>query len=369
MISKVLIIRNGPYPVNINEYNDQFIGLARAFSKRNISSDIIFYSKSNYDIVLQDNPSIIIKNTAGIKILRTGIYLNLLKKDALKKYDLIITTEYSQIMTYLLGKKYNNIILYSGPYYNLFKIPILSKIYDVLFTESIDRTMNKILTKSNLATKYLSSKGYHNVKTIGVGQDISRFNEEQEVQNKTSEIIKYMKKRRTLLTVGSIDDRKNFPYTLRIFRTLLGQDDNYQLLVIGDGDRRYVNRHLNKLPSKIKNKIKFVGKIKNQQLQFIYPYAHAFLLPSKKEIFGMVLLEAMYFKAPVISSYNGGSTTMIKKNENGFICNINIEDISHWVSLIVKLNDTYLHDKIVNNAHNTIDQSFTWDALVDSFLQ
>ncbi|APX73335.1 hypothetical protein BTM29_05020 [Companilactobacillus allii] len=369
-MSKVLIVRSGPYPVNINGYNDQFIGLARAFAKKGIKSDIIFYSKNKEsNILIESNPEIVVHNIRGIRILRTGIYPQLLKKSFLKKYDLVITTEYSQIMTVLLGIfSEAPVILYTGPYYNLFKIPCMSAIYDFLFTKTINRHMDKIISKSELATKYLEKKGYSSVKTLGVGQDIKRFQETSHMDENVSKIINEMKKTRTILTVGSIDSRKNYFFTLLVFKKLLTKDPDFQLLIIGNGNDRYIKKGLKMLSKEERKKVKFGGRIDNQQLKYVYPNAFAFLLPSKLEIFGMVLLEAMYFKCPVVSSINGGSTTMIEDGINGYIRNINEDDIEEWVNVLIKLNDKETRKKIIGCARNTIQNEFSWDKLADSFL-
>ena len=51
MRKKIMIVRNGPYPVDINAYNDQFIGLARAFAKVGYDSDIFYYSKKDENTI------------------------------------------------------------------------------------------------------------------------------------------------------------------------------------------------------------------------------------------------------------------------------------------------------------------------------
>lgn len=62
-------------------------------------------------------------------------------------------------------------------------------------------------------------------------------------------------------------------------------------------------------------------RIEQRYLSRVYQACTAFLFPSTYEIFGMVLMEAMYFGLPVISCENGGSTMLIKNGINGFVQN------------------------------------------------
>lgn len=52
----------------------------------------------------------------------------------------------------------------------------------------------------------------------------------------------------------------------------------------------------------------------------VYQSCDAFSLPTRYEIFGMVLLEAMYYGLPTFTTYNGGSSTLMNQ-ENGIIIN------------------------------------------------
>lgn len=52
-------------------------------------------------------------------------------------------------------------------------------------------------------------------------------------------------------------------------------------------------------------------------LKNIYPEEKVFISTSKKEILGMIFLEAMYLGTLTITRLNGGLTTIIKDNFNG----------------------------------------------------
>ena len=81
----------------------------------------------------------------------------------------------------------------------------------------------------------------------------------------------------------------------------------------------------------------------------------------------MVLLEAMYFGTPVISSVNGGSCTLIQNGYNGFV--MENFDSEEWVKCIDSaLADDELVSKMKNNAQKTIEENYTWDMLADTFM-
>ena len=81
----------------------------------------------------------------------------------------------------------------------------------------------------------------------------------------------------------------------------------------------------------------------------------------------MVLLEAMYFGLPVITTINGGSMTLIKDKDTGIICDLN--DVNSWCESIMNLfKDQNLRDKISVNASKLIKENYTWDALSDKFV-
>ena len=59
------------------------------------------------------------------------------------------------------------------------------------------------------------------------------------------------------------------------------------------------------------------------------------LLPTEYEIFGMVLLEAMYYKTVVLTTQNGGSSTLIQNGLNGYI--MQIENGWEWANTILSI--------------------------------
>ena len=89
-----------------------------------------------------------------------------------------------------------------------------------------------------------------------------------------------------------------------------------------------------------------------------------FLLPTQYEIFGMVLLEAMYFGVPIVTTLNGGSSMLIN-NKYGKICKL--QDIDSWVDSVEELVMLREDEKIKISRY--IKNNYTWDKLSERFLE
>ena len=370
MEHKILFVRTASNEINLNQYNLQGVGLGKAFVDLGYDFDYLYLSKKDeYEKIVYENNGhrLMMISKHRIRVFRTGICPKICSREFLSQYEYVISCEYGQYMTYLLSKNSDNVIMYSGPYYNLFKIPVTSYAYDALYTKAENENIKYKFVKSVLAKEFLEEKGYDNVHVVGVGLDTDGFKEKVEKDSKVEKIEKYMKNNKCLLYVGAISDRKNFPFLIQVFKEINKMHPDIKLVIVGKGDRSYIKKYTKDLDKQQRESIKFAGAVDNKQLRYIYPLAKVFLLPSKQEIFGMVLLEAMYLGTPVISSLNGGSKTMINTDENGIV--IEDFDVDKWVEAINKyLTDIGFRNEILHNARKTIEDNYTWDKIAQKML-
>lgn len=91
--------------------------------------------------------------------------------------------------------------------------------------------------------------------------------------------------------------------------------------------------------------------------------ADLFVLPSKYEIFGMVMLESLYFGVPVLSSKTAGSLEILKNEKLGKI--VELEE-NRWINEI-----QYMLSQEYNpsDMKNYIEQNHNWDILAKKYLQ
>jgi glycosyltransferase involved in cell wall biosynthesis len=384
MSKKILLVRATPNDLDINGYNVQQIGLGKVFVKLGYDYDFItfkhdgkhcketvFYEENGHTAKVIEKPR--------FRFFRWGINLDVSKKDFLDQYDLIICQEYYQLQTFLCSRASNKVVLYNGPYYNLFMPKWFSPIYDKFFGPRLNKQIKYKFVKSVLSEQFLAAKGYNGLYNIGVGLDTTRFDNVHEIKPENQELVDFMKKNRCILYVGALSARKNYPFLLETYQKVLEYAPDVKFVMIGKSvvsataklmgikDEAYAAKYYNKLPQKVKDGIYHVKRIENSQLKFIYPLAKAFLLPSKLEIFGMVLLEAMYLGTPVITSRNGGSMTLIDGKETGQI--VPEFDAEKWTSAVMKYIDNPNYtEKVKTNAIRLVRDEYNWFVLANKFL-
>lgn len=382
-MKNILLVRATPNDLDINAYNVQQVGIGKSLVDKGYNYDFITFKKNapRKEIIFYEKNGCRAKciELPRTRILRWGINTNVCKKEFLNKYDLIICQEYYQLETYLISRKSDHVVMYTGPYYNMFLPKCFSPVYDLLFTKKINRQIKHKFVKSVLAYDFMEKKGYTGLINVGVALDVSRFSN-VEILPETQQLIEFMKSNKCLLYVGALIERKNYPFLLEIYKRMLQHDSEIKLVLIGkskvSGVEKYLGKHDSeyaakydeKLTEKEKSGIYHLERLDNPQLRYIYPLAKAFLLPSVLEIFGMVLLEAMYFGAPVVSSRNGGSLTLMADGKCGQI--VNDFDAEKWCKAISKyLEDPQYAQKVAESAMKKVREEYTWDTIVTKILK
>lgn len=371
MSKNILYIRNFASKVNINTYNLQEIGFGKALVRKGFNCDVVYFNGStptvNEEVYEYRGKKLKIIWMKGAKVFSNGIYKELLNRDFLSRYDVIITTEYYQIMTHLLAQRCpEKLILYHGPYNNEGNLFFL-KVYDTFVLPKITKRINRCFVKSDLAKEYLINKGFQIVDTLGVGLDEDKLKEEKienkYISDKLSEIVTKKK----LLYIGVLEERRNIYFLLNVFKRLLSIDPEFRLIIVGNGKERDKKMYREFMEyNYLMDKIVYFPKIEQKHLWQIFSSSDIMLFPSKYDIFGMVLLESMYFNVPIISSLNGGSSTIIEHRKTGIIIEQFDEEV--WVDEILGLvNNPQVKENIKIEQKKAIER-FTWDNIADKLL-
>ena len=374
---KILIIRNFPsyMAVKNNTYNIQEVGLAKALVRKGHACDIVFWTDKDEEVVeipVDNIGRVQVFYRHGKSMMKNTIYIHC--NELFARYDILQPCEYNQMQAWILAKKYpEKTIIYHGPYYSPFnkRYNLMCKIFDMLFLGRYLKQNTQFLVKSNMAGRFLIDKGIKssNVHTVGVGIDTQMLSSNQFLCD--DRIYRKMlqdKETINILYIGRFEERRDIHFIIDVFQKVRMGNDKAILYMIGTGDKEYLDNCFSYIKELgLEDKIVWQEKIEQKFLAKIYQLADFFLLPTEYEIFGMVLLEAMYYKTVVLTTENGGSSTLIQNGFNGYI--MQRKNKWEWANLILDTCENKRQmKKMQDNAFYTIDKYYTWDVLAESFL-
>ena len=365
---KVLIVRSFPNKLNIKSYNVQEIGLAKALRKQGVTCDIVFYNGLSKDHVETIENDIKIYWLKSISLFKNGLFIHINK--ILDEYDIIQVHEYDQLQSWLIytfcPKK---VVIYHGPFYDRFNKGYNLKclVFDHLFLPFSKKAKKKVtcITKSPFATDFLESKGFKKVYTAGVGLDVDHI-----ASNASTEQDLLSPFHFNALYVGKLEERRNIAFLLALAKEAYKENNNFRLTIIGKFDDPGYEAKIRPAFDALLNKgiINHIESVSQKELPALYNASDIFLFTTNYDIFGMILLESMYFGSIPVSTVNGGSKTLIDHGVDGFI--MPDYDMDSWKNLVLELSkDENKLSEMKKNARQKISEHFTWDKLASTFIR
>ncbi len=242
----------------------------------------------------------------------------------------------------------------------------LNSVLDPLF-KLFYKTIGKIaFSSSNFITFYANSirdfaikvgitKNKIIITPTGINLDIKKSNSDIKHEFNISENEKL------ILFVGLHNERKGIDLILRIAHSLKNKDICF--LMVGEGvESNAMKRSSSKLG--LDRKIKFAGTRKD--VHNFYNQSDLFILPSRGEGLAGVLMEAMIYQLPIITSDIVGTKDLITNMENGILCET--ENIDCYSKSIIKLlNDDSLRQKFKDNGVKKIQNGYLWKNNIKKF--
>lgn len=177
-------------------------------------------------------------------------------------------------------------------------------------------------------------------------------------QGRLNELREEYKGKRVILSVGNLLKPKGHDLTIKAFAELASKYDDIILLIIGKGEEY---KNLKELCEKysISDKVKFLNQLPHEEVLHYMEICHMFVLPSWKEGFGIVYIEAMSRGKCVIGCRGEGIEDAVCDNVDGVL--VKPKDVNDLEMKMDKLlsNDDMVK-KIGNNAKNKVLKEFTW---------
>ncbi len=202
------------------------------------------------------------------------------------------------------------------------------------------------------------------VEIVYSGIPLKQIEENEKVLNEKLEAgKKFNPKKAKILTVSSLIKRKNIKTLILAYKKLKKKYPNISLEIIGDGP---LKEKLENLNIKKKLDVKMPGKMDRKKAMEKMVEADIFILPSLKETFGMVYMEAMASGMAVCCTKNSGIDGIINDSENGFLLKPNRKGVINVLNKILGLKPKE-YTQISQNAITT-SKMFSYENSIQNYL-
>jgi glycosyltransferase involved in cell wall biosynthesis len=180
-------------------------------------------------------------------------------------------------------------------------VKLKTKIVENCFTYYALKNARKVLSISNASAQdaYALYPACKSKMVIAYPAAKSCF---KKLKTRNDELKKYGINANYILTVGTIEPRKNHISLIKAFKELPSEFRNYKLVIAGKygwGCEEFIKYRTD---NKLNERVIITGYVNDSDLVNIYNGAELFVYPSYYEGFGMPVIEAMRCGLPVITS-------------------------------------------------------------------
>lgn len=365
---KIVILRlnTGDFG-KIGTYNVQEVGIANALIKMGHKVNVLFLHR-NTTRIIEDETYNFVYYLPHKTFLMHGIFnTNLLDKFAPERV-ILVSDNQLWAKNVILWCKANKIpcvhyfgnVLSDNPNW---KNQLYTKLILFRNIKSYNYSINVAKTDAVKNEMLRNKVPFSRIIHVGLDRDVlsTKRNKDYAIRHELgiddNEIV--------LLFVGRLIDYKKPILACEILQEMLNRGINAKLFIIGKGAleeelAKYINK--NDLTSK-------VIWLKSVPYKNMYRYMVACdicINLSSKEIFGMTVLEALYYGVPVVASHAPGPDVIIEDGISGYLCDYG-DNAAKWankISLAIQNRD-YLS----KNAHIRIEKNFMWERVADEFLK
>jgi len=167
-----------------------------------------------------------------------------------------------------------------------------------------------------------------------------------------------------MISVGRLAPEKNWPLLLQATALVLKEVPRFRLVLIGDGQDR---KNLEDLAKElgIRRRVTFTGSLSFSEIPSYMKAANLFGFTSVTETQGLVTLEAMAARLPVIAVDASGTRDILKHGQQGYLVENNAEALAAGIKKLLSNPDRM--QKFAEAAYKKA-QSFNIEHLTDKLL-
>jgi len=218
------------------------------------------------------------------------------------------------------------------------------------------------IVKTPALAEKLKKQGAKKIYTVPVGLDKTLLKEDYLDYDKDS-----LKKNRgfsaddkIILFVGRMTAEKQPVTMIDLFHKVYEQNNCFRLIMVGQGElEEAVRTRITEYA--LAQCVMIYNKIPNDEMWELYRISDCFVNLNTHEIFGMAILEAMYYENTVIALDAPGPSLIIENNVSGYICECE-EDVVHKIVSVEA-------GKLGKTAKKRVEDNFLWDKAAKKILE
>ena len=168
----------------------------------------------------------------------------------------------------------------------------------------------------------------------------------------------------TLGVIGSLNNAKGFDFAIESLKILQKNSAKKFILKIAGSGEEMVNLQRKVKDLNLENSVEFLGWIADPKDFFVQ--IDIFILPSKNETFGLVILEAMKFSKPIIATNCDGPKEILRHEIDGLLIDLkSSEPLPNQIAKAVEkiISDEELTNNLVKNSYQRLKNRFSFEIL------
>lgn len=339
-------------------YNSQEIGLAKQIVRQ--GHDVTVYKLMSKDTEKNDDSKIM--SNLSVKYFSVKSFgingvvpLNMLDTN----FDGMLffsDTQFAVPKVYKWCKK-NNIkfIPYIGVIESHSSNKLIRYVMNIFFFRNLNvYKKSNCLVKNEDVLQLLLKKRVKRVQLAPVGIDLDLLNKDYDIASVSNLKKKwnYHKDDKIILYIGRLESEKRPFDMIHLFKRIYDIDSSYKLIIVGKGFlKEKMLLEIKKL--KINEVVNYIEQIENFNIWELYRLCDVFVNLNKNEIFGMVLLEAMYYECKVVAWEAPGPNYIIENEISGYL----VSNSEEFIKCVTK---DELGLGLGRRAHKRIEDELSW---------
>lgn len=172
---------------------------------------------------------------------------------------------------------------------------------------------------------------------------------------------------KVILFVGRMIQEKQPVQMAELFARLAAADDRYRLLMVGSGElKEAVLRKIRECG--LESKVSMLERVPNSDMWELYRLAEVSVNLNRQEIFGMAILEAMYYSCPVVAWRAPGPSLIIEDGVTGWLVDDQEKALTR-IREIIRENGAGRSFAMAEKAHERVEKEFTWNCAAEKIMK